>query len=381
MKKELIEKLFEISEKRGMNLSLDKAWELADALGLPEFPMIHVAGTNGKGSVTTKIGKAYELLGYRVGVYTSPHLFTFRERIVINGEMISEQAVNEGLEKIFSLGIDATYFEILTFLAFDYFSKEQIDIAIIETGLGGRLDATNVITPILTVITSIAEDHMPLLGTTLEEVAQEKAGIIKPGIPLVIGPKAQYRAIMDKADELYIADEVEGDFDAQNSEIARLALEVNGVVCPEALKVRPMCRFEQEGDVIYDVAHNADGFKALFKALELHFPGEAITAIVGMSKDKNIEKCFEVLVKHCKHIHLVEANSPRAATKEELAAVLDQMNYCSYTTGTIEDGMGTAGKKVVCGTFFIMKDARNYPTKDTLDLNERSLSISSSSLT
>ncbi len=363
-----------------MNLSLDKAWELVDAFGLPELPMIHVAGTNGKGSVTTKIGKAYELQGFRVGVYTSPHLFTFRERIVINGEMISEEDVREGLREIFSSGIEATYFEILTFLAFNYFSRQRVDIAVIETGLGGRLDATNVITPILSVITSISEDHMPLLGTTLDEVAAEKAGIIKPGIPVVIGPRAQYKAIMEKADELYIAKEVEGDFDDQNSEIARLALEVNGIDCPEALKARLRCRFEQVGNVIYDVAHNVDGFKALFKAMELHFPGESITAIVGMSKDKNVEKCFRVLVEHCKHIHLVEADSPRAATKEELAAILDQMNYKAYTTGTIEEGINTADRIVVCGTFFIMKDAWDYPAKDTLDLNERSLCMSSSSL-
>ncbi|NGX48908.1 MAG: Folylpolyglutamate synthase, partial [Candidatus Anoxychlamydiales bacterium] len=168
-----------------------------------DFKSIHVAGTNGKGSVATKIAKALSLSGYKTALYTSPHITSYEERISVDGKLISKKDVKVLLKKIFKLRkklkIYLSFFEITTLLAFLYFSKKKVDFAIIETGLGGRLDATNIITPILSIITSIGLDHTNILGDTIDLIAFEKAGIIKPKIPVVIGRKANVEPIIKKA--------------------------------------------------------------------------------------------------------------------------------------------------------------------------------------
>lgn len=165
--------------------------ELCTALGNPQqqFKTIHIAGTNGKGSTSHMIAALLQEAGYKTGLYTSPHLKDFRERIKINGAWVSENFVIDFVErtKAISQTIQPSFFELTVAMAFDYFAQEKVDVAVIETGLGGRLDSTNIITPVLSVITNIGYDHMNLLGNTLEEIAAEKAGIIKPGIPVVIG--------------------------------------------------------------------------------------------------------------------------------------------------------------------------------------------------
>ena len=164
---------------------------LCELLNNPQrkFKSVHIAGTNGKGSVSHMLASVFQSAGYKTGLYTSPHLTDFRERIKINGEMISEQSVidfvadyNTDFERI-----KPSFFEMTVALAFNHFAKNQVDIAIIETGLGGRLDSTNVITPELSVITNIGYDHQQFLGDTLPEIAGEKAGIIKPNVPVVVG--------------------------------------------------------------------------------------------------------------------------------------------------------------------------------------------------
>lgn len=165
--------------------------DMMEALGNPErkFKSIHVAGTNGKGSVSHFLASILQEAGYKVGLYTSPHLVDFRERIRINGEMIPQQSVVDFVEANMHLFSDLhlSFFEMTVGLAFDYFAREKVDIAVIEVGMGGRLDSTNVITPLLSVITNIGLDHTQFLGYTLEKIAFEKAGIIKPGVPVVIG--------------------------------------------------------------------------------------------------------------------------------------------------------------------------------------------------
>src|SRR5687767_4313762 len=153
------------------------------------FPSIHIAGTNGKGSTSHMLAAILQKAGYKTGLYTSPHLRDFRERIRINGEMIPKETVVDFVAAITGSidDIEPSFFELTVAMAFDYFRNEKIDIAIIETGLGGRLDSTNVITPLVAVITSIGWDHMNILGDTIEKIAAEKAGIIKHGIPVVTG--------------------------------------------------------------------------------------------------------------------------------------------------------------------------------------------------
>ncbi|MBQ3950760.1 MAG: bifunctional folylpolyglutamate synthase/dihydrofolate synthase, partial [Bacteroidales bacterium] len=160
-------------------------------LGHPErgFRSIHVAGTNGKGSVSHFLASILQEAGYKVGLYTSPHLVDFRERIRINGEMIPKEAVTDFVDANHTFFVEQqlSFFEMTVGLAFDYFRNEKVDIAVIEVGMGGRLDSTNVITPLLSVITNIGLDHTQFLGDTLEKIAAEKAGIIKLGVPVVIG--------------------------------------------------------------------------------------------------------------------------------------------------------------------------------------------------
>ena len=167
--------------------------KLCEKLGNPQnkFKTIHVAGTNGKGSVTHMLSGIFQSAAYKTGLYTSPHLYDFRERIRINGEMINKEFVIEFVERMIPLikEIEPSFFEITVAMAFEYFANSEVDIAIIEVGLGGRLDSTNVITPELSIITNIGWDHMNLLGNSLEEIAMEKAGIIKENTPVVIGEK------------------------------------------------------------------------------------------------------------------------------------------------------------------------------------------------
>ena len=170
---------------------IETSIELDELYGHPHkaYRCIHVAGTNGKGSVSHTIASILQKSGYKVGLYTSPHLVDFRERIRVNGEMIPKQNVTQFVETYIEKGFHGSpsFFELTMMMAFDYFRQEKVDFAVIEVGLGGRLDSTNIITPLLSVITNISKDHTQFLGNTLEAIAHEKAGIMKPGIPCVIG--------------------------------------------------------------------------------------------------------------------------------------------------------------------------------------------------
>src|SRR5688500_18688155 len=177
---------------------------LAERLGEPHlrYPTIHVAGTNGKGSTSHMIAAVLQRCGYKTGLYTSPHLKDFRERIRVGGQMIPEQRVIDFVEKnrAWYESLEPSFFELTTAMAFKHFADEQVDIAVIETGLGGRLDSTNIIRPVLTVITNISWDHKDLLGDSLEKIAAEKAGIIKRNTPVVVSENQTVRNVfIDKA--------------------------------------------------------------------------------------------------------------------------------------------------------------------------------------
>jgi dihydrofolate synthase/folylpolyglutamate synthase len=200
---------------------LENIEQLAEMAGHPEKKLkaIHVAGTNGKGSVAHLLASYFQELGWKTGLFTSPHLIDFRERIKINGAMLSEQNVIDFFEKYNKqiAEIEPSFFEITTILAFDFFANENVDIAIIEVGLGGRLDATNILSPILSVITNISLDHTKLLGNSLPEIAYEKAGIIKENTPVVIGEyhpetfSVFEKIARSKNAPLFLADEYHGD--------------------------------------------------------------------------------------------------------------------------------------------------------------------------
>jgi dihydrofolate synthase/folylpolyglutamate synthase len=364
--------LLDKQEIRGMQFGLERMINVSALLGNPhtQYPSIHIAGTNGKGSVSLKIAKALEASGLKVGLYTSPHLHSFRERMSVNGMLISEEAFSALMEGIPSE--ELSFFELTTILAFEHFRREQVDIAVIETGLGGRLDATNLITPLLSVITSIAYDHTAILGNSLEEIAAEKAGIIKSGVPVVIGPRAEFQAIVRRAEklgcDLHRASRVEGFYDLENQQIARTALEVLQIeerAIQQGLQHRPPCRFQEIDGVIFDVAHNPDGFSRLVQALEIHYPGRAFRCVVGFSVDKEIPACLQFLEK-ASHLYLVQAPSARGAPVEMLERMLRERGYLSFSGESSIASAVQKGKRearaagellVVCGTFFIMPAA------------------------
>ncbi len=354
-------------------------------LGNPQdaFPAIHIAGTNGKGSVAAKCAKILELSGYKVGLYTSPHLFSYSERISISGVPISEAEIDEGLSVLLTWEECVNYFEITTLLALDHFRKHRVDVAVIETGMGGKLDATNVVHPLVSVITSISKDHCSVLGETLEAIAAQKGGIIKPGASVVLGPNAQFPILFEQAKACHAPlDSVQGVFsfyDDENSAIARAAIAASGLkVSAEALeaglKIRPRCRFEQQGRLICDVAHNPDGFKRLQGALDLHFPGEPFRFFLGFCQDKDIRSCLELCIQKASHIYLTEARTPRRASVKTLAGILTGLGYENYSVDrTLEEALAESEDRlVIAGSSYLFESLRISSS------SEKSSAISSS---
>lgn len=188
----LLNELFAMTFHAGIKPGLERIEQLCESLDNPQqrLPVIHIAGTNGKGSTSSMLASILQHAGYRVGLYTSPHIRTFHERIRVNGQMISSEDIIRLARPLMdqAAAIGGTFFEVTTAMAFAYFAEHRVDAAIIETGLGGRLDATNVVSPLVSIITGIDYDHMEYLGTTLPQIASEKAGIIKAGAPAIVGP-------------------------------------------------------------------------------------------------------------------------------------------------------------------------------------------------
>lgn len=392
-----LKKLFETNLQGGVKLGLSNMHSLSHFFNHPEksFKTVHIAGTNGKGSTATKIAKSLEAKGLKVGLFTSPHISSFRERIQINGKKILEDDVLNIMQELFqaveSLAIPATFFELTTMLCLLFFRKKKVDFAVVETGLGGRLDATNIITPEISVITSISFDHMEILGTTLEKIAWEKAGIIKEKVPVVIGPWVPKGVIEKEAQKKKsTVVHVEGEFqnfDEENSAIARKALEIMGISEREILlgiRHRPPCRlelFDSERPIILDVAHNPDGFRKLFRSLRCVFRKQPFHVILGLSKSKDIEECLRIIVQEAKMVYCIEAKSARAICSSELSDRLKQMTGKFYPCfSSIEQAIIAANAQreknplLITGSFFIMAEARQAlgikEPLDFYDLNE-----------
>jgi len=357
------------------------------------FKSIHIAGTNGKGSVANKIAKALSLSGYKTALYTSPHISSYRERLVIDGENISQEQVMIYLKELFklqkSLGIYLSFFEITTLAAFLYFSQNKVDFAVIETGLGGRLDATNIITPILSIITSINFDHTNLLGNTLAKIAYEKAHIIKPNVPVVVGPSSDLAPIKQKAKEnkcsYYKAKKRLGFYDFQNQEIARTSLELISKEFPlkkeaikKALPFRPKGRFEILDSlgpkaIILDVAHNVEAINELKKTINIFFPKEKIRIIFGLSKHKDIDGCLKIIKTFAHYIHIISANNIKALPKLEIKKALLKIKFTNFDMAKdIKSAVFVAqdrAKKnnevlLICGSFYILDEVKYYLNRD-----------------
>ncbi|MFV8465540.1 bifunctional folylpolyglutamate synthase/dihydrofolate synthase [Flavobacterium sp. LB1P62] len=318
---------------------------LIDHLDNPQekIKCIHVAGTNGKGSTSHMLASILQEAGYKVGLYTSPHLKDFRERIKINGIEISEAFVTDftNKHKDFFEANDMSFFEMTVGLAFDYFAKEKVDIAIIEVGMGGRLDATNVITPLVSVITNIGLDHTQFLGNTLESVAFEKAGIIKPNIPVVIGEYTTETkpVFLAKAKEcnsaIYFASELVsetypsdliGDYQLHNKKtaiqtIAILNAQKEFKVFQEDIKSGLLLvvkntglqgRWQQLGEspkVICDTAHNKNGLEIVMNQIQKE-TFEKLHIVLGMVNDKDLDEVLPLFPKNAIY-YFCKPNIPR----------------------------------------------------------------------
>lgn len=325
---------------------------LAAHLGNPQnrLKCIHVAGTNGKGSTSHMLSSVLQEAGYKVGLYTSPHLKDFRERIKINGKEISEDFVIEFIakHKDFFEANDMSFFEMTVGLAFDYFDSEKVDIAIIEVGLGGRLDATNIITPLVSVITNIGLDHTQFLGNTLEAIAGEKAGIIKPNIPVVIGeytdetkPVFVAKAEQNNApisfasnliDQIYLSDLI-GNYQFHNKKtvqqtIAILNNQTDFKISTDQLKEGLLHvvkntglqgRWQQLGKkpkIICDTAHNKHGLNVVMKQLQ-NEKYEKLHIVLGVVNDKDLDAILPLLPKEAQY-YFCSPNSSRGLSAETL---------------------------------------------------------------
>ena len=334
---------------KAYNGKLDNIIDICELLDNPQnkFKTIHVAGTNGKGSVCNMLASILTQSGYNVGLFTSPHLLDFRERIRINGEVISEQYVIDFVKNHNSVfcEIQPSFFEWSTALAFDYFESNKVDIAIIETGLGGRLDSTNIISPLVSVITSIGIDHTQYLGSSTEAIAKEKGGIIKSNVPVVLGEGIEVLSVFEKIasknnSPLHIATQnnnqplssLKGDFQKNNVATALTVIDLIQETFPTitsrsiskgllSIKTNTGLRgrwetLQNSPKVIADIGHNVHAIKQTVKELELEIYNN-IHIIWGMVADKEVDKVINLLPKNATY-YLCTPNIPRALSTKQL---------------------------------------------------------------
>ena len=342
--------MFQMQGASAYKKDLTNTLLLVEHLQHPEtkFKSIHVAGTNGKGSTSSMIASILQEAGYKVGLYTSPHLKDFRERIRSNGEMISEDFVVDFVaqNKSFFEANQLSFFEMTVGLAFDYFAKEQVDVAVIEVGMGGRLDSTNVITPLVSVITNIGFDHTQFLGDTLPKIAAEKAGIIKSNVPVVIGeyseetkPVFVAKAKSENAQIYFAQDNPEvtyecallGDYQVHNKKTVLQAIELlqsqfnieenhiklglKNVVQNSGLLGRWQI-LKQKPFTVCDTAHNSHGLKIVLNQIQKHH-FEILHIVLGVVNDKDLDSILPLFPKNANY-YFCKPNVPRGLNPEIL---------------------------------------------------------------
>ena len=374
-----------------------------------EFPTIHIAGTNGKGSTSAFLANILKHSGLKVGVYTSPHILKFNERIAVLGKNISDENIVKHYTKIFKTieKNELTPFEIITIMAFLEFKDKKIDIAVVETGLGGRLDATNVIKPLISIITNINLEHKSYLGKTIESIAKEKAGIIKAKIPVVSAVKQKnvlklfkeitnrqkaplyvlckeffirknknrynYKGIYNELKNIELS--LKGEWQKENVSLVLAAIEIlkkkygyniNDKAILEGVKTTKIQgRFELisfEPKIVVDVAHNLASIKRLFLFLQKKYGGDNIL-IIGLSKDKSYKSILKFAAKNFKFIILTEGREPRLLKAETLYKETIKYTKNAFCLPNILDAKKKAiefysKEKLICvtGSFFIIEE-------------------------
>jgi dihydrofolate synthase/folylpolyglutamate synthase len=402
-------------QRHGIKLGLRNITEMLGRLGNPQdaFRSVHVAGTNGKGSTAHALASMLKASGKKTGLFTSPHLVSFTERLRVDGEEISEGDVVRLAARVRELSEDLnpTFFEVVTVMGFQHFKEQGVRWAVVETGMGGRLDATNSLVPEATIITSVALDHAEFLGESLEEVAREKAGIIKENTPLVLAPQepAAMAVIAETAKErsapLHLAGEhftfdikghgaeglrfdygsdtlemkdihvpLFGEYQALNASLAIRALELIAKPSDESTiraglgESRPPGRFERihaEPPVYIDGAHNPAAARALARALEQS--GTRPVMVIGMMADKDMDDVLSALLPLADSAVFAAPAYGRAASPEALMERARALGFTGTTAPGVADALGTAmatGKPVlVTGSFFTIGEAKEALTK------------------
>ncbi len=347
----------ELGARRGAS-SKEHLHHVLHKLGHPEkqFLSVHVAGTNGKGSVSTKIAKGLTLSGKKVGLFTSPHISSFCERIVIDGVQISEETVLYYIDQLHPFQL--SFFETAFVMACAYFAKHSIDYAVIEAGIGGRFDTTNCLSSTHAVITSIGTDHKDLLGETVEEIAWQKAGILKAGQKVFLGPTASQFECMKSPEWETIPVEEATSFVEENIHLADRVLEDFQV--PIDLRKRAVqstlpCRFEAIGEWIFDIAHNKEAIEALLDQLP-----EKSSFFIGFSKGKDVRTCVELLQKRASNIVLLPTEkSERLYAQDYIERCLSSSIKVKNFEEAISLSHDMAPPYVVCGSAYIMEPMRS----------------------
>lgn len=406
-----------------IKVGLDNIYKLCEALGNPQnkFKSIHIAGTNGKGSTAHMLSAIFQNAGYKTGLYTSPHILDFSERIKLNGSNIDANWVLQFVNKNYNLfqELKPSFFEVTVAMAFSYFESMQCDIAIIETGLGGRLDSTNIIQPILSVITNISLDHTDILGHNIEAIAQEKAGIIKEKTPFVIGERqketelvflehsmkknavcfyadAQWALVRTKQDEQYqylkaikLATQEHYDFKCdllgnyQWRNIATVLCCVEVLITqqwalsiPQSLETLAHTKtlsglrgrwelFQKKPKIILDVAHNPAGLKYVLEQWKL-VQAENKHIVIGFVKDKDVRTALTLFPKD-NYYYCCAAQIPRALDSTELSILAQEAQLNAQAFPSVADATKAAKKNLkendallICGSFFILAEAVHF---------------------
>ncbi|GAA4280757.1 bifunctional folylpolyglutamate synthase/dihydrofolate synthase [Gaetbulibacter aestuarii] len=370
--------MYQHQGKAAYKADLSNTLILTDYLDHPEtgFKSVHVAGTNGKGSTSHMIASVLQEAGYKVGLYTSPHLKDFRERIKINGEPVSKGYVMDFIakHKSFFESHALSFFEMTVGMAFQYFKEQNVDIAIIEVGMGGRLDSTNIITPEVSVITNIGFDHMQFLGDTLEKIAEEKGGIIKPGVPVVIGETQKEtapvfnRIAKEKNVEIKFADAMEyatyisdlkGIYQAKNIKTAvqtLYELRRNGWgISDEAIEkglshvvkntglLGRWQVLQQQPLAICDTAHNKEGLTYVMQQLET-LNAKSLHLVIGVVNDKDLSRIIPLFPKTA-HYYFCRPNIPRGLDAEILKNEFLKYGFHGNTYSSVNEAYKMALEK------------------------------------
>lgn len=346
---------------------LERMRKLDHALGCPskKFASIHIAGTNAKGTISLKIAESLFQSKKKVGLYTSPHFFSFRERIQIDGVLIEKNEAEELLEEIVKqasfLELELSFFEALTQLAFCYFAIHQVDYAVIETGLGGRLDATNILESKISVITSIGRDHEDLLGNSIQKISREKAGIIKKNQPVILGPRINPKPFLEVAKKNHanlIQPPKQKSLELDNEIVAKTALDyLNLDFVP---KVRAFGRFEilqKNPLVIADVAHNRPALHCFLKKINVKKP---LFCVVAFSTEKRATDLLDLLKNRAEKIFLTEPLHERIISIDGVAShpkIFHEKSVKKAVALAMEQAKLFDGMVVILGSFFLMPEA------------------------